>query len=161
MIGSGAAGLGEPGRSSLTSPAPERTFTLDCRAIDTVSPPSSYTVIGESVALQIHGQIDPAQNPTEPEWPLFGKTGLGVRADRSAQLVVPPESRPHLRLGWGPPATPSVVVRTSTCLEVATPTGWLWHAGGYWANAPGCYPIDVHTGHEITRVRIPVGATCH
>lgn len=148
------------GPSPLTSAEPDRTASLDCRAIDNVAPPSSYTVVDEVVAMQLRPQHQPAQNPAHAGWPLFVKTGLGIRADQSAELVVPRESRADLRIGWGSPAEPSLRVTVSPCPGVATPTGWLWYPGGYWVKEPGCYPLDVRTAQTVRRVHVPIGAPC-
>ena len=146
--------------SPSTSAEPDRTASLDCRAIDTVAPPSTYPVVDEVVALQLRPQHQPAQNPAHPGWPLFVKTGLGVRADRSAELAVPPENRAALRIGWGSPAEPSLMVTVSPCPGVATPTGWLRYPGGYWVKEPGCYPLELRTAQTVKGICVPIGAPC-
>jgi hypothetical protein len=131
---------------------------------------------------------DNAQNAT----PSGGRRYLGVkvlfalRAGAQATLVVPPVSREHIGLQYGhsvPHADPppgyngpftvrngGVAVRFEGCpsdMPAASRPGaigaWTEFSGGFFVDAPGCYPVELHVadGRESYRVGLPFGnAVC-
>jgi hypothetical protein len=92
----------------------------------------------------------------------FAKTGLLVHAGRTATLVIPQGWTDRVSIAWGNHAA-----EWTTTLHIpacpATPAGedrWLAYPGGFSLDTPACIPLEVHTGDQVTTIRLAVGAAC-
>ncbi|MFI5952647.1 hypothetical protein [Cryptosporangium sp. NPDC051539] len=143
----------------VTPPAPalpSGAVALDCSApIDTLAePPAGYTTAAGVIALADREPVGlSASAPLDPHH-RFGKTGLLVRAGRTATLSVGPEAA----ISWG--NTGSEWTRTLYVPVCPQPAGahgpWLAYPGGYSVDAPACLPVVIN---GVT-LRIPLGRPC-
>jgi len=154
-------------RSSTGNPGPTTRSTaasvLDCGGADVVDGVDQLQVVLGVVALPISPRY-PALGTAlsgDGNGPLrlFAKTGLFFRPGTKFELIVPARFASRLRIGWGNPGTPSLIVDVSNC---ASPGGggWLAIAGGYWIDHPACVPIIVRAGGKQQQVHIGVGKAC-
>jgi hypothetical protein len=150
-----------PPNTDQAPSAPAASGSVPCgQAIDApadVSPDD--VVVLDNVALPVGRtlQVNPAGS--DSELPLFAKHGLVVRAGTMVELRVPPEWEPRVRVGWGSPAAPAPEATVSAC-PARGHAPWLAFAGGYWVDAPVCFPLIVRTQGRETLVRIGAGAQC-
>lgn len=138
--------------------------TLTCEhEIDGSAPPSDFTVVLDELALPTapgHSALQAAPAGPDPAAGLFAKTGLLVRAGTGARIDVPASVGGDVGIGWsGEPSQPSRTLVVPACPDLAG-TGWLSFAGGYWADAPLCLPLDVRVRDQVQRVQIGIGTAC-
>ncbi|MFG2480230.1 hypothetical protein [Streptomyces fagopyri] len=89
---------------------------------------------------------------------LFAKQGLTVRAGRTFDLVVPPEERNRLAIGWGGSGTK--IWRLHVSCPRRTDGTWLAFPGGYYVPRRACVTLIVRAKGTEQRVQIGVGAAC-
>ena len=150
-----------PPNTDQTASSPTATGSVPCeQAIDAPPEvPADLVLVLDNVALPVGRtlQVNPAGS--ESELPLFAKHGLVVRAGAAVELRVPPEWEQRVRLGWGSPAVPGRRVTVPAC-PARGQEPWLVFAGGYWVDAPVCFPLIVRSQGRETQVRIGVGQDC-
>jgi hypothetical protein len=144
--------LGRLGLTGRAAGADLPSSLVDCPLPDDV-------VVLDNVALPVGRtlQVNPAG--TESELPLFAKHGLVVRAGAAVELRVHPEWANRVQVGWGSPASPGREVKVAAC-PARGQAPWLVFAGGYWVDAPVCFPLIVRTQGHDAQVRIGVGEDC-
>jgi hypothetical protein len=136
--------------NASSGPAPARTLVLGRVAL------STRDALGAGLL----------RDEPDPEARYFAKDGLNIRAGASFELVVPPEWRGRLSLGWGNPAQRTTHLRVAACRWMTSPSQssppgtWLGFAGGYWVPRPACVAVLVRAGHQQRRVRIGIGVAC-
>jgi hypothetical protein len=160
-----------PGASALPAAGGAAAMvTLPCSdqiGASSGAEPSRTTVLG-TVALTTRAALGagPAGNGSDPTARYFAKDGLQFRAGSSFDLVVAPEWRGRLSLGWGNPAQRTTHLKVAGCRWMMSPSqssppgAWLGFAGGYWVPRPACVTVLVRVGHRQRRVRIGLGAAC-
>lgn len=165
------AGWWNLGAAALAAPTGvASTVTLPCadqiNASSAPAPPR--TVILARVALSTRVALGAGllRDEPDPDARYFAKDGLVIRAGASFELVVPPEWRGRLSLGWGNPAQRTTRLRVAGCRwmtspsESSPPGAWLGFAGGYWVGHPACVSVLVRAGRQQRRVHIGVGVAC-
>lgn len=136
--------------NASSAPAPPRTTTLG------------------RVALPTRFALGAVRFPNEPDpnARYWAKDGLQIRAGASFELVVAPEWRGRLSLGWGNPAPRTTRLTVAGCRWMASPSqsspagAWLGFAGGYWVRNPACVALLVRADHQTRRVHIGIGVAC-
>ena len=146
------------------------TATLPCsdqiNASSGPTPPRTL-VLGD-VALSTSYALGAGLLRDEPDARAryFAKDGLQIRAGTSFDLVVPPEWRGRLSLGWGNPAQRTTHLKVRGCRWTSSPSqgsppgAWLAFAGGYWVPRAACVTVLVRAGQRQRRVRIGIGIAC-
>jgi hypothetical protein len=148
------------GTRSVQEPA----VSLPCQnSIESLDGPASdggHAVVLGRVELPTGGALGASRTAEDPEFPLFAKDGLVIKAGTSFELIVPRAWRSRLRIGWGSPAQPTTRLQVSRC-PAANPTKpSLAYAGGCLVSEPACVSLIVEAGNRSQRVRIGVGAAC-
>lgn len=149
--------------SKTLQPQTDGTISrLDCNAIGHSAPTATDLVIDRTIAISgaRGGHLQVGDNGVSERWPYFAKTGLGVHASGDWQLIVPPEARSHLQIGWGSPGPPASIVVPAVGCAPTSPKSWSWFPGGFYTDRPACYPLLVETGGRRTPVHVPVGKPC-
>lgn len=156
-----------PSRSSGKAPAQPSDpvaaeTTLNCSdQIVTDRPADNLHTVKGVVALPVASTAGTLRaNPVRPQSQaeLFAKQGLVVRAGRTFDLVVPPEERNRLAMGWG--SSGHKTWRLHVSCPHTTTAGWLAFPGGYYVPRRACVSLIVRTASTQERVRIGVGAAC-
>jgi hypothetical protein len=162
--------LFSPGGVALGAPVGATSTTvLPCRdQIDSSTAPAPELTTFGPVALPIRFALGAVLLPNEPDpnARYWAKTGLDIKAGASFELVVPPEWRGRLSVGWGNGAPRTTRLQVAACRWMPSPSqssparAWLGFAGGYWVRNPACVSLLVRTAHRTRRVHIGVGAAC-
>jgi hypothetical protein len=167
----GPAASGLPAAGAATTAAGSvAAATLPCAdqiGASSGPEPSRTTVLGK-VALTTRAALGagPGGDPSDPAARYFAKDGLQFRAGSTFDLVVAPEWRGRLSLGWGNPATRTTHLRVAGCRWTPSPSQssprgtWLAFAGGYWVRQPACVSVLVRVGHQTRRVHVGIGVAC-
>jgi hypothetical protein len=150
------------------SVVPSATLSCQAQINAATAPPSSRTTTLGDVALQTREALGVVFLPNEadPNARFWAKTGLNIKVGASFALVVPPEWRGRLSLGWGLPAQRTTDLKIAGCQWMATQNQtsprlpWLGFAGGFWVSRPACVSVLVTTRHTTRRLHIGVGAPC-
>ncbi len=116
-------------------------------------------VVLDNVALPLGRALQVSPAGSDSERPLFAKHGLVIRVGVAVELLVPREWETRVQMGWGSPATPGRVAKVPPC-PASGQAPWLVFAGGYWVDAPVCFPLIVRTQGRETQVRMGVGQSC-
>lgn len=152
---SSAAGPGD------SSAAVSATSTLKCSDhIGTGPPADDLKAVADAVALPVaasSGRLQAGRTGDTRRTRWFAKRGLVVKTGESFDLIVPPEERHRLAIGWGNPAQPTWRLHASCPEGNAT---WRAFAGGYFVRKRGCVSLIVRADGHQERVRIGVGARC-
>jgi hypothetical protein len=165
-----ASGCSSTPAANATTPSDAIT-KLPCQDViaSASAPPSDFSIVFDRVALPTGRalQVSLSGGPA-PGAMLFAKEGLLIRRGASFDLVVPPDWRGRVSVGWGSSAKGSSHLRVPGC----RPTGpinqphyqasddWIAYAGGYWVAEPACVSVVVKAGQAEQTVRIGVGASC-
>jgi hypothetical protein len=142
------------------APAASLSCQESIESLDGATTAGAHTVVLGRVALPTGTALGVNRTAEDPEFPLFAKDGLVIRAGASFELVVPGALRGRLRIGWGSAARPTTRLAVSDCRATDPSKPWLAYAGGYFVSEPACVALIVRATNESQRVRIGVGAPC-
>jgi hypothetical protein len=138
--------------------------SLPCRnSIESLDRPTAdgdHTVVLGRVGLPTRSALGVNRTAEDPEFPLFAKDGLVIKAGTSFELIVPRRWRDRLRIGWGSPAQPTARLRVAGCQPIEPSKPWLAYTGGYFVKERACVSLVVKAANQTRRVRIGVGAAC-
>lgn len=151
--------------TSPTSPA-KVPGQIDCNVIDETAPPREWTVVDGVVGLAVApktallAMVD-NQDAADEGMRLWTKTPIFVRPGTSWTLTVDDASVDHVRMGWGSPAVPDVVVVPPHCPDrPGSASGWWVFPGGFWVDRPGCYSLRLEADGESMLLWVPLGERC-
>lgn len=140
---------------AVSLPCQEKIESLDGAIVA-----DDHTVVLGRVQLPTRAALGVSRTAEDPEFPLFAKDGLVLKARTAFQLIVPDSDRSRLRIGWGSPARPTTRLEVLRCQTTDPSKPWLAYAGGYFVSEPGCFSLTVKSGNRTRQVDIGVGAAC-
>lgn len=142
--------------------------TLKCADQMSAGPPERLKVIAGVAALPeaatfgpLEANADPAGD--DPQTRLFAKQPILIRAGQTFDLIVPPEERDHLAIGWGNNPMDLTWQLHVDCQHAQKPWAnakWLGFAGGYFVPQRKCVSLIVRSDGQDHRVKIGAGARC-
>jgi hypothetical protein len=138
--------------------------SLDCNgSIDTVTTlDPEYRNVLDAVAFQVTTPLQTSTSTGSDPHRLFAKTGLLVHTGVTATVTVPAAWKARLAITWGNHAAEwTSTLQTPACRQPEGTTGpWLAYPGGFSADKPDCYPLEIRSGDRTATVTIPIGQAC-
>lgn len=132
------------------------------------APPSDLSIVLDRVALPTVNALQANRSgDSDPSARLFTKSLIMIRRGASFDIVVPPEWRGRLIIGWASPGRRSTHLRVPGCTPThtlnpirETSDDWLAYAFLFWVSEPACVSLIVQAGQAESAVRIGLGASC-
>ena len=148
----------------------ELTQTFECagaiRAGATLADVAPNRIAGDVMAISggaLGSVTDPIQwgGGVTYEGFQLAKVGLVIKTGVKFTIIVPPNWRDRMRIGWGNTGyTLATTLHVPGCSSMPAGAEWLVYPGGFWLTAAACVPLTIETDTGSRSIQVPIGKRC-
>ena len=146
------------------------TQTFECagaiRAGATLADVAPNRIAGDVMAISggaLGSVTDPIQwgGGVTYEGFQLAKVGLVIKTGVKFTIIVPPNWRNRMRIGWGNRGyTLATTLQVPGCSSTPAGAEWLVYPGGFWLTAAACVPLTIETDTGTGSIQVPIGKRC-